>query len=66
MYFGTYRQPYKEKYLLTFRVINFQKMAGIAISTKKIDMMYNIKVIDNEILFVSAVLNYNPSFINFY
>ena len=66
LYFGTYRQPYEEKYLLTFRVITFQKMAGTAISTNCFsNLMYNLKAIDIEMLFVSAVLNY-PSFINFY
>ena len=59
LYFGTYRQPYKEKYLLTFRVITFQKMAGTAISIYCFsNLMYNLKVIDIEMLFVSAALNF--------
>ena len=58
LYFGTYRQPYKEKYLLTSRVITFQKMAGTAISTKCFShLIYNWKVICIEMLFVSAILN---------
>ena len=58
LYFGTYRQPYEEKYLLTFRVITFQKMAGTAISTNCFsNLIYNLKAIDIEMLFASAVLN---------